>query len=57
MSVKKTHREIKNPQITGRYLADYMAASERRHSLNYATLDGAKKDGERWAAEFDEFVD
>lgn len=26
---KKTHREVKNPQISARYLADYMAASER----------------------------
>lgn len=25
----KTHREVKKPQITARYLADYMAASER----------------------------
>lgn len=26
---KKTHREVKNPQITARFLADYMAASEQ----------------------------
>jgi len=26
---QKTHREIKTPQISGRYLADFMAASER----------------------------
>ena len=26
--LKKTHREVKEPQITSRYLADYMAASE-----------------------------
>jgi hypothetical protein len=25
---QKTHREVKNPQISARYLADYMAASE-----------------------------
>lgn len=25
----KTHREVKDPQISARYLADYMAASER----------------------------
>ncbi len=25
----RTHREVKKPQITARYLADYMAASER----------------------------
>jgi len=28
MPPKKTHREVKTPQITARYLADYMAASE-----------------------------
>lgn len=28
MPTQATHREIKNPQISGRYLADYMAASE-----------------------------
>ncbi|MGA7713186.1 MAG: hypothetical protein WCA81_14875, partial [Rhizomicrobium sp.] len=26
---QKTHREVKKPQISGRHLADYMAASER----------------------------
>lgn len=29
MPEQKTHREVKKPQITARYLADYMAASER----------------------------
>ena len=29
MSEKKTHRMIKSPQISARYLAQYMAASER----------------------------
>lgn len=29
MSDKKTHRLVKNPQISARYLADYMAASEK----------------------------
>lgn len=29
MEEKKTHREVKNPQITARFLADYMAASEQ----------------------------
>lgn len=28
MKSEKTHREVKNPQISARYLADYMAASE-----------------------------
>ncbi len=28
MTKTKTHREIKNPQMSARYLADYMAASE-----------------------------
>lgn len=28
MPPKKTHREVKSPQITARYLSDYMAASE-----------------------------
>ena len=30
MLEQKTHREVKNPQISARYLADYMAASERK---------------------------
>lgn len=30
MSPDKTHREVKNPQISGRFLSDYMAASETR---------------------------
>jgi hypothetical protein len=29
MSPQKTHREVKTPQISVRYLADYMASSER----------------------------
>ncbi len=29
MSDKRTHREVKEPQISARYLADYMAASEQ----------------------------
>ena len=28
MLAKKTHREVKSPQITARYLADFMSASE-----------------------------
>src|SRR5216683_2705845 len=28
MLAKKTHREVRSPQITARYLADYMSASE-----------------------------
>src|SRR5260370_28733714 len=28
MLAKRTHREVKSPQITARYLADYMSASE-----------------------------
>jgi hypothetical protein len=28
MLAKKTHREVKSPQISARYLADYMSASE-----------------------------
>jgi len=30
MTPEKTHREVKNPQISGRFLADYMGASETR---------------------------
>ena len=34
MIPKKTHRQVKNPSITGRFLADYMAASDiRRRSI------------------------
>ena len=30
MTDKKTHKEVKSPRITSRYLADYMAASEQK---------------------------
>ena len=29
MTEKKTHKEVKNPQVSARYLADYVAGSER----------------------------
>jgi len=30
MTQKKTHAEVKTPKISSRYLADYMAASDRK---------------------------